>query len=83
MQHTVPMRGIDFEVEFTPSPFGAEVDEIYIVGTEVTDVLDQAVKLEIAAYVESNADRWADEYNQHMRDEAQIAAAEYDRFATC
>lgn len=83
MQRTVPMHGINFEVEFTPTPYGADVDEIYIGGAEVTDVLDQAVKLEITAYVESNADRWADEYNQHMRDEARIGAAEFDRYATC
>ena len=83
MQHTVTMHGINFEVEFTPGPFGADVDEIYIGGAEVTDVLSEETKQAIEAYVESNADRWAEEYNQHMRDEAEIAAAEHDRYAAC
>lgn len=81
MQRTVTMHGIDFEVEFTPTPYGADVDEIYIGGTEVTEVLCEQTKDAIGTYVDSHAEQWANEHNQQMRDESRIADAEYRRYA--
>ena len=74
MQRTIHMHGVDFEVEFTATPYGGDVDAIYIVGTEVTDVIRDTTKAAIASVVDRNAQAWAEEYGRQMADEARIDA---------
>ena len=74
MQRTIHMHGVDFEVEFTATPYGGDVNAIYIVGTEVTEVIGDTTKAAIASVVDSNAQAWAQEYGRQMADEARIEA---------
>lgn len=68
MQRTIPMHGVDFEVEFD---MAGEIDALYIGGVEVTEVISDLTKDAIRSTVERNAKRWFDEF---LRD---VAAEEH------
>lgn len=65
MQREITMHGVDFQVEFTAE---GDIEALYIVGQEVSDVISDLTKDAIRSVVSRNAKSWAAEYEQELAD---------------